>query len=113
MLDETFHAERGRLVISFDGDLKSTNVEEARQWLETEWPRHAGNPAMKQVYLDVRNARIIDSVGMNWIFLLLSACKNRKLGLTIQLASPAAMRVFEFAGLPRLATIKYRRRKQL
>lgn len=113
MLDATFHEEKGRLVIGFDGDLKSTNVEEARQWLDAEWPRFSSRVGLKQVYLDVRKARVIDSVGMNWIFMLLSACGERHVGLTIQVASPAAMRVFEFSGLPKLATIKFRRRKQL
>lgn len=112
MLECTYNEGKRRLVLAITGDLKSTGVPEAHRWLEEEWPEQSCRP-LKQVYLDVRSARIIDSTGVNWIFLLVRACREIGLTLTVQLASPAAMRVFEFAGLDKLTTIKYRRRKQL
>lgn len=113
MIPEVTYVEsKGRLLVAFAGDLKSTGSEPARLWLEGEWPRWAENP-LKQVYLDLRNARIVDSVGLNWVFTLHLACRKRGVPLTIQIASPTVRRVFEFAQLEKLATIKYRLRKQL
>lgn len=112
MLKAGYNDGKRRLVLTIEEDLKSTTVEEARRWLEEEWPEHARS-ALKQVYLDVRNARIIDSIGVNWIFMLVRACREVDVPVTIRVASLAALRVFEFAGIDKLATIKFRHRKQL
>lgn len=112
MVECAYNEGKRRVVVIVIQDLKSTTVGAAHAWLEDEWPAYRAK-APKQVYLDVRNLRVVDSTGMNWILLLLRACQEINVPLTIQVASPAAMRVFKFAGLDKLTILKYRYRKQL
>ncbi len=112
MLESNYIESKRRVVVRLEGDLKSTSVPEAGNWLATEWPRiRAQSP--KQIQLDLREAKVVDSTGLNWVFQFLKNCRDLGVKPSIQIASPAAQRVFQFAGLDKLATVKFRSRKQL
>lgn len=65
------------------------------------------------VYFDMRNARIIDSMGLNWVFGESRWLKELNKPMVIRIASPAILKVMEFSRMDKVATIKFRRRRQL
>ena len=64
------------------------------------------------LYLDMRNARMVDSMGMNWLFAETARMKDEKRKTVIRISSPAINRVMQFSGMDKLVTLKFRRRKQ-
>jgi anti-anti-sigma regulatory factor len=65
------------------------------------------------VYFDMRNARIIDSMGLNWVFGESRWLKELDKTMVIRIASPAIHKVMDFSRMEKVATIKFRRRRQL
>ena len=70
------------------------------------------NPVSGSLYLDMRVSRMIDSMGVNWLFAENVRLKDHGKQLVVRISSPAINRVIVFSGLDKLVTLKYRRRKQ-
>ena len=100
-----------RLLVEIQEDVTSTQVPELRKCLLKllEQNRTADWNAL---YLDMRSARMIDSMGLNWLFAESVRLKDEKKKLIVRISSPAINRVMQFAGLDKLVTLKFRRRKQ-
>ncbi len=111
IIDARLDERKGRLLVEVREDITSTQVPELRhammQVLESK-----GFESWKSLYLDVRNARMIDSMGTNWLFAESVRLKDHKKNLVLRISSPAINRVIQFAGLDKLVTVKFRRRKQ-
>ena len=102
---------KGRLLVDISEDVTSTHVSELRRGL-MEILETAGSSSWKALYLDIRNARMVDSMGMNWLFAESVRLKEMNKTFVIRISSPAIHRVMQFAGLDKLVTLKYRRRRQ-
>lgn len=112
MLTIELQADKRRLRLIVESDLKSTNVDEVRA--ETErYFEETSRDAYKTVYLDLRNSKLVDSMALNWIFMLIRDLKSHQKSMVIQISSPAVRRVFEFANIEGLAEVKYRKRRQV
>jgi anti-anti-sigma factor len=112
MISGVLDRRKKRLLVEIRAELTGTHVQPLREGLSAIIKAHPDS-GWKAIYLDARQARMIDSNGLNW--LMVESCKIRKMkrDLVIRIASPAIYRVMDFAGLDRLATIKFRRRRQV
>ena len=100
-----------RLLVEVHDDVTSTQVPLLRKGLMEILEANA-NANWKALYLDIRSARMIDSMGINWIFAETVRLKSEKKQMVIRVSSPAVNRVLQFAGLDKVVTVKFRRRKQ-
>ena len=107
VLDE----KKERLLVEVKTDVTSTHIAGLKGGLAKVIQM---NPAAswKSVYLDMRNSRLIDSVGVNWMFSETNQLRGEHKKMVLRVSSPAISRVIEFFGLDRVVTLKYRRRKQ-
>lgn len=100
-----------RLHVEIDEEVVSTHV----PTLRNEWVvllERYGDKDWSALYLDLRNCRMVDSMGLNWIYAESLRIKQTGKEFVIRISSPAINRVMEFAGLDKVVTLKYRRRKQ-
>ena len=111
VLQAQLDERKGRLLVEIREDVTSTQVPELRQAMMHVLEEH-GFDSWKALYMDVRNARMIDSMGTNWLFAESVRLKEHKKSLVLRISSPAIHRVLQFAGLDKLVTVKFRRRKQ-
>ena len=102
---------KGRLLVEIKEDVISTQVAALREGLRRIIDT-AGTAPWKALYIDLRAARMVDSMGVNWLFAETMRMKEAKRQVVIRLSSPAVNRVMQFAGLDKLVTLKFRRRKQ-
>lgn len=102
---------KGRLLVDVSEDIISTHVSELRKGL-MEILESSGSTSWKALYLDIRNARMVDSMGMNWLFAESVRLKEMNKTFVVRISSPAINRVMQFAGLDKMVTLKYRRRRQ-
>lgn len=102
---------KGRLHITINEDVTSTSVANLRSAFLEFLEKH-GSANWKSLYLDIRSARMVDSMGMNWIFAETLRLKENHREMVVRISSPAIHRVMQFAGMDRIATVKFRRRKQ-
>lgn len=102
---------KGRLLVDISEDVTSTQVSELRKGL-MEILESNSTTSWKALYLDIRNARMVDSMGVNWLFAESVRLKEMGKTFVIRISSPAIHRVMQFAGLDKLVTLKYRRRRQ-
>ena len=100
-----------RLLVEVSDDVTSTQVADLRNGLRSllEANRDAD---WNSLYLDMRSARMVDSMGINWLFAESVRLKDDNKKMVVRISSPAINRVVQFAGLDKLVTIKFRRRKQ-
>jgi anti-anti-sigma regulatory factor len=102
---------KSRLVVTFRADVTSTTVplvaksftDSVSKFPHTMW---------KNMYFDIRYARILDSKGLHWLFQEIQNYRSLGKIITLQVASPAIYRIVCFSGLEKLVVLKYRRRKQ-
>ncbi len=102
---------KGRLLVEVSEDVISTHVSDLRKGL-IEILDSVSTKTWNALYLDLRNARMVDSMGINWLFAESVRLKEMEKTFVIRISSPAIHRVMEFAGLDKLVTLKFRRRKQ-
>ncbi|MEX0326024.1 MAG: STAS domain-containing protein [Puniceicoccaceae bacterium] len=102
---------KGRLLVEVKDDVTSSQVPELRRGL-MQITQAAGFDTWKDLYLDMRNSRMIDSMGINWLFAETVRLKENKKRMVLRISSPAIYRVVQFAGLDKLVILKFRRRKQ-
>ena len=100
-----------RLLVEIQDDVTSTQVPELRKSLLSILDQNR-TADWNALYLDMRTARMIDSMGLNWLFAESVRLKDEKKKLVVRISSPAINRVMQFAGLDKLVTLKFRRRKQ-
>jgi anti-anti-sigma factor len=102
---------KGRLLIVIKDDVTNTTVPALRKGL-LNVVNSTELDAWKVLYLDLRNCRIVDSMGINWLFAETVRLQDVNKQVVLRISSPAINRVIQFAGLDKLLTLKYRRRKQ-
>ena len=102
---------KGRLHVILDTDVTSTQVTTLRKGMIDAFDLH-GFDSWKDLYLDMRDSRMIDSMGVNWLFAENVRLQENSKELVLRISSPAINRIIQFSGLDKLVTLKYRRRKQ-
>ncbi len=100
-----------RLHVAVNEEVTSTQVPELRQQFKQILDDYELDN-WKSLYLDMRNTRVIDSMGVNWLYAESLRLKDNNKNFVVRISSPAINRVFAFAGLDKMVTLKYRRRKQ-
>ena len=100
-----------RLHVEVRDEVTSTQVPTLRQGLKGIL-ESADEKGWDSLFLDMRSSRMIDSMGINWLFAETVRLKDADKMMVIRISSPAINRVLEFAGLDRVVTLKFRRRKQ-
>ncbi|MFO7726393.1 MAG: STAS domain-containing protein [Oceanipulchritudo sp.] len=100
-----------RLHVEVRDEVTSTQVPALRQGLKNIL-ESTDKEAWDALFLDMRGTRMIDSMGINWIFAETVRLKDAGKHMVVRISSPAINRVMEFAGLDRMVTLKFRRRKQ-
>lgn len=104
-------SRKKRLLVEINDEVTSTQVSDLRHGLRAlieksdlaEW---------KDLYLDMRSARMVDSMGINWLHAEAVRLQEIDKKMVIRISSPAINRVMQFAGLDKVVTLKFRRRKQ-
>lgn len=112
MIAVELEEKKKRIRFTTKGDVKSSNIKDFNSEFNTLMSGFK-SAKWKDLYLDLRNARIVDSVALNWIFQMVREVQDGERKVVLQIASPAIHRVVCFSGLDRLAQVKYRPRKQV
>jgi anti-anti-sigma factor len=107
MVDEV----KGRLLVEIRDEVTSSNVPSLRNGLKNIVDT-TDIDAWKSLYLDMRNSRMVDSMGINWLFAETVRLQGNNKKMVLRISSPAINRVIQFSGLDKLVTLKFRRRKQ-
>ena len=102
---------KSRLLTEIHGDVTSTSVPRLRKEMAA-IIESADSSQWKSLYVDMRSARLLDCMGLNWIYAETFRLKDSRKNVVIRISSPAIDRIMRFAGIEKLATIKFRRRKQ-
>jgi anti-anti-sigma factor len=100
-----------RLLIELKDEVISTQVPKLRRGL-IEILENADPSDWKTLYLDMRSARMVDSMGINWLYAESVRIAESGKSMVLRVSSPAINRVIQFAGLDKMVTLKFRRRKQ-
>ena len=100
-----------RLLVDVKDDVVSTNVPKLRRGL-IEILGQANPDDWRALYLDMRSTRMIDSMGVNWLYAESVRVSELDKSMVVRISSPAINRVMQFAGLDKVVTLKFRRRKQ-
>lgn len=111
IMQSNLEARKSRLHVILDTDVTSSHVGALRKGMVNIFDE-VGFDGWKYLYLDMRDCRMIDSMGVNWLFAENVRLKENNKELVIRISSPAINRVIVFSGLDKLITLKYRRRKQ-
>jgi len=93
--------------IALKGDLLSTNADAGTQTLHEALE---GTRAGQRFVVDLRTARMIDSVGLNTLLGFIKRVNERGGAVTLRIGSPSVKRLFDISFLHELATIDYRPR---
>ena len=104
-------ASKKRLLVEIKDEVTSTQVPRLRRGL-IEILENADPSQWKALYLDMRAARMVDSMGVNWLYAETVRLSEFNKSLVLRISSPAINRVIQFAGLDKMVTLKFRRRKQ-
>jgi len=111
MIESKLDASKKRLHLLVEEDVTSTHVMDLKAAFhkiiessaEADW---------SALYLDLRNCRLIDSKGLNWLFAENLRLKEMEKTFVVRISSPAIHRVMQFAGFDKQVVLKFRRRKQ-
>ncbi|HSH09287.1 MAG TPA: STAS domain-containing protein [Oceanipulchritudo sp.] len=111
LIDAHVDERKGRLIVEVRDEIISTTVPELRRNMVQVYDQE-GFDSWKSLYLDIRTARMVDSMGVNWLFAESVRLREHKKTMVLRVSSPAIFRVIQFAGLDKLVVVKFRRRKQ-
>lgn len=100
-----------RLYLEVNEDVTGTYVPQMRRAILAILD-NAPTEKWNTVYIDLRPCRMVDSMGLNWLFAEIVRLRDADKEVVLRASSPAIQRVVEFSGLDRLVTFKFRRRKQ-
>lgn len=103
--------KKQRLHVVINDEVTNTTVPELRNRFKQVLDEYEMDN-WKALYLDMRASRVVDSMGVNWLFSESVQLKDQEKEFVVRISSPAINRVFQFAGLDKLVTLKFRRRKQ-
>ncbi|MDP0500175.1 MAG: STAS domain-containing protein [Verrucomicrobiota bacterium JB022] len=112
MIQPDFDRVRRRLYLVFDENIISTQLEPLSKTVEEVLQAHE-SLGPQVIYFDLRELRMIDSMGLHWLFEVMRDQHALGRKLILQIASPAINKVVTFGGLGQLAEIKFRRRSQV
>lgn len=111
MIASRLDSNKKRLLVEIHDEVTSTQVPDLRRAMKGILDKT--DPELwKSLYLDLRSSRMVDSMGVNWLFAETVRVKESGKEMVIRISSPAINRVIQFAGLDKLVTLKFRRRKQ-
>ena len=111
LIEGRVDVRKGRLLVEIKNDVTSTEVPALRRGL-MRIINAADIDSWNSLYLDMRTSRMVDSMGVNWLFAETVRLKDSNKKMVLRISSPAINRVIQFAGLDKLVTLKFRRRKQ-
>lgn len=100
-----------RLHIEINEEVTGTVVPELRRYF-LDILDEVGRESWATIFIDLRPCRMIDSMGLNWLFAEIVRLRDADKDVVVRASSPAVKRVIEFSGLDKLVTFKFRRRKQ-
>ena len=100
-----------RLMMVLEEDLSSGRTNEIAQAWEA-FQRTDNPEAWKTLYFDLRETRILDSVGLNWLFSFVRQLEGAGKKMVVRVSSPAIKRVLDYACFAHFAEIRFRRRRQ-
>lgn len=104
-------AIKRRLYLEINEDVTGTHVPDMRRAILSILDS-APTERWSTIYIDLRSCRMVDSMGLNWLFAEIVRLRDADKEVVLRASSPAIQRVVEFSGLDRLVTFKFRRRKQ-
>ena len=106
-----FHdTDNESLILVVDGDVLSTTAETCVAEIEERLSEH-NSRKWRNFQLDLRTARMVDSVGLNVIITLVKKMLKKKKPMKIYIASPSVKRVFEFSHLGKYVDIVFKKRR--
>ena len=111
LLSSYTNPNKRRLHVDIEKDVISTLVNELRGELKGAL-ENAVEDDWVEFHLDLRSCRMIDSMGLNWLFTEINLLKHKGKKVIVRISSPAINRIMLFAGFDKLVILKYRRRKQ-
>lgn len=111
MITGHLDATKKRLLVEVHEEVISTNVPMLSRGLK-DILESADPDSWTALYFDLRSARMVDSMGINWLFAESVRIKESGRKIVVRISSPAINRVMLFAGLDKMVTLKFRRRKQ-
>ena len=97
------------LKIPHKGDILSTNAEESVEAISRAL---TDNPEATDIQVDLRTARMIDSVGLNVLIGLIKQTRDRPATVTLRISSPSIKRLFDVSHIHELAEVDYSPRRQ-
>jgi anti-anti-sigma factor len=109
MIARTTSDSPSQVSLSMKGDLLSTNAEErGRAILES---LQSEPEPWSELVLNLSNARMVDSVGLNMLIALNRRLERQNRSLKLLIASPAVHRVVLFTRLNEIAEVVYKERR--
>jgi anti-anti-sigma factor len=112
MISGELDTRKKRLHAEVRSEVTSTQVQALRDGLAA-IVRTYPTESWSELYLDLRNARMIDSMGMNWLFSEIRYVADKQKKLVLRISSPAIKKIFAFTGMDKLVLVKFRHRRQL
>ena len=92
--------QTGNLVVTLDGDLVSTTAEPLRQEINQLLDTPAGQPVAWRIFrLDLSQAKMVDSVGLNFIVTILKSVQKQGGKMQVVYANQSVHRTFLFTRL--------------
>jgi len=107
MITSTFNLASGVMMLHTNGDLLSSNSEAAAQAFEVALTQ---NPKYKALWVDCTSSKMIDSVGLNLLFNVLTQAKERKAGTKIIIAKGGLERILQAAQIAMMFPVEVRAR---
>jgi len=103
MVTKTFDGATGELSFELEADLLSSTAEAAARGFE----KHLSEtPAFKSVTVNLQKCSMVDSVGLNLLFTLLSRCKELGANTKVIISRGKLDRIMKVAQLGKLFAIE-------
>ena len=111
MVDFEVRQDKGRLLMTLQKDLTSNTTPTMEQaWQD--FVQRDDPLQWRTVFVDLRETRILDSVGLNWLFAFYRQLAAAGKKIVLRVSSPAIKRVLDFACFDEFVEIRFRRRRQ-
>jgi anti-anti-sigma factor len=107
MIQHLVEPAEKELQVTFPGDLLSTNVETLRaEIMKLLDSPPASSPSWDNLSLDLRAARMVDSMGLNLLVTIVKAVRRRGGKVSAKITSPNIQRTFLFTRLDKQLDMK-------
>jgi len=104
----TYKENKEELRLKIRGDILSTNADKHSSDIGT--AIHEYEQA-KLLTLDLNTAKLVDSMGLNMLLGTIKMARNKGMDVQILIASESVKRLFAFARLEEIVTIKMREKR--